>query len=161
MKSIVVFYSLEGNTRLIAQAIAEATGAALLELRPKREIPKKGFGKFFYGGKSVMLHEQPELQNEFPDFAEYDTVLIGTPIWAGSFSAPVNTFLKTQSLVGKKIALFACHKGGGANKCFENLKKKLPGCKFLGELSLIDPLARNPEENRQKAIAWAQSLHLA
>lgn len=69
MKSIVVFYSLEGNTRMIAQAIAKETGADLLELRPKQEIPKKGFRKFFWGGKSVVFREQPDLENEFPDFA--------------------------------------------------------------------------------------------
>ncbi len=161
MKNIVVFYSLEGNTRMIAQAIAKETGADLLELKPKKEVPTKGFRKFFWGGKSVVMHEQPELQNEFPDFAEYETVLIGTPIWAGSFASPVNTFLKTQNLEGKKIALFACHLGGGAGKCFKNFKKDLPGCKFLGEVSFLDPLARNPDENRQKAIEWAQSLNLA
>ncbi|WP_101908687.1 flavodoxin family protein [Marasmitruncus massiliensis] len=161
MKSIVVFYSLEGNTRMIAQAIAKETEADLLELRPKQEIPKKGFRKFFWGGKSVVFREQPDLENEFPDFAEYDTVLIGTPVWAGSFAAPVNTFLKTQKLEGKKIALFACHKGGGTKKCFEDFKKNLPGCKFLGELSLVDPLVRNPEENRQKTIEWVRSLNLA
>lgn len=160
MKSIVVFYSLDGNTRMIAQTIAEEIKAALLELKPKKEIPKKGFPKFFWGGKSVVFHEQPKLQNEFPDFAEYDTVLIGTPIWAGSFSAPINTFLKTRNLEGKQVAFFACHAGGGTDKCFENLKKELPGCKVLGELSMVSPLARNPEQNRQKAVEWAQSLRL-
>ena len=160
MKSIVVFYSLEGNTRMIAQTIAEEIKATLLELKPTQEIPKKGFRKFFWGGKSVVFHEQPTLQNELPDFAEYDTVLIGTPIWAGSFAAPVNTFLKTRNLAGKNVAFFACHAGGGTDKCFENLKKELPGCKVLGELSMVSPLARNPEQNRQKAVEWAQSLRL-
>ena len=38
MKSIVIFYSLEGNTRLIATAIANAINADILELKTKKEI---------------------------------------------------------------------------------------------------------------------------
>jgi len=48
MKTLIVFYSLTGNVKKIAAAIATATGGDLLEIKTKKEIPTSGFGKYFW-----------------------------------------------------------------------------------------------------------------
>lgn len=53
MKALVIYYSHDGNTHLIAQVIAEATGADTLKLKPTREVASQGFAKFFWGGTQV------------------------------------------------------------------------------------------------------------
>ncbi|MCK5289167.1 MAG: flavodoxin, partial [Candidatus Omnitrophica bacterium] len=86
MKKIVIFYSFEGNTKLIAESIAKTIGADLLELKPKSEMQSKGFMKYVWGGKAVMMKAKPELLPMDKDIKGYDILFIGTPVWAGTYA---------------------------------------------------------------------------
>lgn len=160
MKNLVVYYSLEGNTKLIAQTIKEEVNGDIVELKPEKEYPNKGFKKFFWGGKSVLFKEKPRLLNEEIEINSYDNIILGTPIWAGTYAAPFNTFIKQYDINNKNIALFACHGGGGANKCFDNFKREFMNNNFIGEMDFIDPLIKDKEENIQKSIKWIHSLKI-
>ncbi|MBU4486909.1 MAG: hypothetical protein KKD38_08270 [Candidatus Delongbacteria bacterium] len=41
MKKLIVFYSLDGNTRMISETMASEIEADLLELKPAKEITRK------------------------------------------------------------------------------------------------------------------------
>ena len=127
MKALVVYFSFEGNTKLVAKKISETINADLVELKTSKVYPKEGIGKFFWGGKSVIFGEKPELINQPIDMKQYDVIIIGTPVWAGTFAPPIKSLISQYPIQGKKIGMFACHGGGGASKCFEKLKKALPG----------------------------------
>lgn len=159
MKNLVVYYSLEGNTKLIAETIRKEINADMLELRPEKQYPNKGFKKYFWGGKSVVFKEQPKLLNKWIDISIYDRVFIGTPVWAGTYAAPFNTFFNQHKLKNKEVALFACHGGGGADKCLNNFKKELVNNKIIGQIEFIDPLKKNKDENVQQTINWIKSLY--
>lgn len=159
MKNLVVYYSLEGNTKLIAETIRKEINADMLELRPEKQYPNKGFKKYFWGGKSVVFKEQPKLLNKWIDISIYDRVFIGTPVWAGTYAAPFNTFFNQHKLKNKEVGLFACHGGGGADKCLNNFKKELINNKIIGQIEFIDPLKKNKDENIQQAINWIKSLY--
>ncbi|WP_027398544.1 flavodoxin family protein [Anaerovorax odorimutans] len=158
MKTLIIYYSLEGNTKYIAENIAKELHAELMELKTKKIYPSKGFKKYIWGGKSVVLKEEPELLNTDIDFSSYNNIIIGTPIWAGTYAAPFNTFVNQYNITGKNIALFACHAGGGAKKCFNMFRQKLKNNYFVSEIDFIDPLKKNTEENLKKAIKWAELL---
>ncbi|WP_085834061.1 flavodoxin family protein [Clostridium merdae] len=157
MAALVVYFSFEGNTKLIAKTIAETVGADLTELKTSKEYPKQGFQKFFWGGKSVLFGEKPELTNDPIDLSRYDTIILGTPVWAGSFAPPLKTFFSKYQITGKRIALFASHGGGGAKKCMATIKATIPNNDFIGEIDFQDP-KKHPEENAAKAVEWAQKL---
>lgn len=154
MKALVVFYSLEGSTKLIANMIAEALKCEVLELKPDKEIPKEGFKKFFWGGKSVVFKEKPTLLNELPALDAYDTIFIGTPIWAGTYAPPINTFIAKSKIEGKKIALFACHSGGGAKKCFGKLGASLTNNTELGTIEFSEPIKADKEKIKDQVRIW-------
>lgn len=158
MRNLVVFYSLEGNTRLIAESIAKAINADVLELKTKKKYSDKGFKKYFWGGKSVIFKEKPELLYLDKDINQYDNIFIGTPIWVGTYAPPLNTFLKNNKIEKKNIGLFACHGGGGATKFFNNIKKEIPNNKFIGEIDFMEPLKNNKEEDVRKEIMWVKEL---
>ena len=161
MKVLVVYYSLEGNTKFIAQKIAEAVGADLLGLKPKKETVKPhSLSKYFWGGKQVMMKEKPELVSFDHNPEEYDLLFIGTPVWAWNFTPPVNTFLSTVELKDKKIALFCCH-GGAKNKTLENMEAQLAGNKIIGKIDFKEPLKNNPEECTEQAKRWAIEISSA
>lgn len=107
-----------------------------------------------------MLKEQPKLENKDIDLSPYDNIIIGTPIWAGSYAAPFNTFVEEYKFSGKNVALFACHGGGGAQKCFKMFKQSLNDNNFIGEIDFVDPLKKDKQMNKDKAIKWAKNLSL-
>jgi flavodoxin len=147
MKTIVVYFSLEGNSKYAADVIEKYMGADILSLEPVKDYPKGNVSKFFWGGKSVMFGEKPKLVPYNFDANKYDVIIIGTPVWAGSFAPPIKTFLRDNDLSNKKIALFACSSGGDAEKCFSKLQQEIPNCNVIATLSLKDPKAKQLEEN--------------
>lgn len=160
MKTLVLFYSLEGNTEFIANTVAEKLGADILKLETVKPFPKEGFNKFFKGGMSVVFKSKPKLSNKNIDLSPYDSIIIGTPIWAGSFASPFNTLFKSHPFSGKKVAFFTCSGGGDDEKCLENFKAKLSGNSFVGSIAFKEPLKQDKEEITQNAIKWAEGLSL-
>lgn len=140
MKTAVVYFSLEGNTRYAAEKIAVRLGADLIRLIPAKEYPTGKVSKYFWGGKSASFGETPKLEPYRFDPDLYDLVILGTPVWAGTFAPPLRTFVRENKLTGKKAALFACCSGGATEKCFERLMKETGGCTWVSTLRLVDPL---------------------
>ena len=146
MKTAVIYYSLEGNTRHVAEKIAARLGADLIPLVPVKEYPTGKFGKYFWGGKSATFGEAPRLEPYRFDQSQYDLVILGTPIWAGTFAPPLRSFIRANRLTRRKVALFACCSGGSTDKCFEQLKKESGDCTVVSTLRLVDPLKGMPAE---------------
>jgi flavodoxin len=161
MKTLVVYYSLEGNTKRIAELIHQKYQGDLLELIPEKENPKEGFGKYFWGGKSVIFKESPKLISALPDPKDYDLIFIGSPLWAGSYAPSVHTLLNTVSFEGKNLALFICHSGGGTESTLNNFKKQLPKSKLVGFHGFKDPLAQDPKAVDQELSAWLSDIKVA
>lgn len=150
MKYAVAYFSLEGNTKFAAERIAGELQAELIPLIPVKKYPAGRFSKYFRAGKSASFRETPALETYRFDADRYDVILLGTPIWAGTFSPPLRTFLRANPMTGRKIAFFASCSGGSADKCFDGLKKEAPGSIVLGTLRLVDPAkGKEPEEARK------------
>lgn len=148
MKKLVIFYSLNNNTRFIAEKFAEETGADILELKPEKEIPRKEPMQHLAGGKQIAAKETPQLQKYDINLADYDTLIIGTPVWAFTFTPPVRTFLMENNIKNKKIILFCTYdliKG----MTFRNMRKKLEGNEIVAEIGFKNVLKKQ-EENTKK-----------
>lgn len=158
MKALIVYYSLEGNTDLIAKRIAAETNADLLRLIPKKEYPSGGFKKYFWGGKSVVFGDKPDLEKYQVDLNKYDKIIIGTPIWAGSYTPPIKTFLSDNKLENKEIYLYACHLGGGALKCFTKLKDELKGNKFIATADFLDPKSKGSNNVEEQIKEFCRKI---
>ncbi len=154
-KKLVVFYSFEGNTKFVAEAIARSAGCDLLELKPEKEIKTRGFMKYFWGGRQVIMKKKPKLLPLGKKPEGYDLLFIGTPVWASNFAPALRTFLSENRLKGKKIALFCCY-GGSPGEALENMKKELAGNSIIGEIGFKEP--KNSGESRKKAEEWARKM---
>ena len=161
MKSIIVYYSLEGNTAYAADKIATELGADTLRIEPVKTYPSSGFRKFLWGGKSAVMAETPELQPYDFNANDYDRIIFGFPVWASNVTPPIRTFVKENELQGKQIAAFACQSGSGAEKAFGKLKAALGIDALEAELVLIDPKEKPSAENEQKIKAFCERLHEA
>lgn len=160
MKTAVIYYSLEGNTKYAAKKIAAQLGADLIQLIPVKDYPTGKVSKYFWGGKSATFGESPRLEPYSFDQNQYDLVILGTPIWAGTFAPPLRTFIRENKLTGKKVALFACCSGGATEKCFEQLKKEAGDCTVVSTLRLIDPLKGIQAEVDRSVTQFCATLEM-
>ena len=158
MKTLIVYYSHDGNTDWAAKKIAEKCGFDVLRLEPEKAYPESGFRKFFWGGKSAVMAETPALRPYEFDAAAYERILFGFPVWAGNVTPPIRTFVQEQDLAGKRIAAFACQSGSGAEKAFGKLKAALGVGTLEAELVLIDPKDKPSEANERKLAAFCAAL---
>jgi len=160
MKTAVVYYSQSGNTGYVAKMIAEKIGADLIPLEPESAYPDKGFKKFFWGGKSAVMGDEPALKPVRFDPAEYEQIVFGTPVWAGTFAPPLRTFggLWRDALRDKKLAFFACMSGAGAGKAAAKFAKFLGVGAFRATLDLVDPKDKPDPANDEKIAAFCNAL---
>ena len=158
MKILVIYYSFEGNTKLIAENIAREIDADILEIKPIDEIKTKGFMKFFWGGKQAVMNEKPELQPFDKNPNDYELIFIGTPVWAWGPAPPMKTFFDKYKFENKKIALFCCH-GGGKAKTLDKMKDALgKNNEFIGQIDFVEPLKKNTQKNVDIAVNWAKKI---
>ena len=160
MKTIIVYYSLDGNTKRAAKELAEKIGADTCEILPVKPLPSKGkpsFGTIMKGGGQVTFGLCPKLR-EFPlDLALYDSIILGTPVWAGRCAAPVTSFLKKycpkHALTDKMTAAFTLSGSGDDTRCVRQLRKLLPQ---LGQtVSLADGRSPLSQENSTRLAKFA------
>jgi flavodoxin len=157
MKSIVIHYSFEGNTKLIADTITKTAGADILRLQPAKELKSKSFVKYLWGGKEVFMTKTPKLLPYYFNPDDYDLIFIGTPVWAWNFAPALKTFFSEVEIKNRKTALFCCH-GGGKGNIFAKLEKALEGNEILGKTDFRDPLKNKTEESKKAAAGWAKEI---
>lgn len=158
MKTLIVYYTLEGNTHYAAKKIASLLDADMLRIKPVKTYPRKGFRKFLWGGKSAVMAETPELEPYTFDASAYDRIVFGFPVWAGNVTPPLRTFIKENDFSGKRFAAFACQSGAGAEKAFEKLKTALGIRELDAELVLIDPKTKPDPINEKKISGFCGKL---
>ena len=158
MKTLIVYFSLEGNTKWAVEQIAAKLPVDTLALVPKSAYPDKGFKKFLWGGKSALMKETPELESHIVDITQYERIIFATPIWAGTFAPPLRTFIQSEDLTGKEFAFVACSGGGSPDKAFAGLKALLNIAGDVPTLGLVDPKSRPNAENEAALKAFCEKL---
>lgn len=141
MKALVLYFSAEFNrTATIAKKFAEAAGADLFEIIPKEPYTKADLNymnplarcnKEHFGRKDVPV------AGTVSNFAEYETIYIGFPIWYGCAPDVVNTFCKAHEWAGKKVYVFATSGGSGIGKTAEKLSPFVKGAE-IADAKLIN-----------------------
>ena len=111
-KTLVVYFSATGNTKAAAEAIAAATGGDLLELESAEPYTSADLDYNNAGSRVSREHDDASLRDvalkttTVANWADYDTVYIGYPIWWGIAAWPVDTFVKANDFTGKTVIPF-------------------------------------------------------
>ena len=131
-KVLVAYFSATGNTRPVAEKVAEVTGGDLFEIVPAQPYTAADLN---YNTDCRANAEQndpgarPAIANAVEDMGQYDAVLIGYPIWWGRAPKIIHTFLETYDLSGKTISTF-CTSGGSGHED-ATLRDYEPGATWL------------------------------
>lgn len=168
-----VGYVYEGNTAKVADAIAEATGAPIIEVRPsvpypptysdtvervKREMAEGASASIVVG----IAHDedgtgQPAEQDAIETlFDSADTVYLGYPIWCGEMPLEVEAFIAGHDWQGKTILPFITHGGSGFEKTPARIAT-LTGAAVLPGLALLGTDAQCRPDAVERAVAdWLE-----
>ena len=128
--TLITYFSAGGTTAKVARDLAASIDADLFEIKPqvpysaadiKWTNPLARCNREKLGKKDVPVAGQVE------SFDQYDTVLIGFPIWYGCQPNVVNTFCKGYDWSGKKVYAFATSGGSGIGKTAEKLTPYVKG----------------------------------
>lgn len=160
MKTLIVFYSLSGKTKKLAEAVAKAAGGEMFEIETKAKFPKKGFLKYVNAGWQACRKEFPAIVSFGKSINDYDLIFLGTPVWGDNFVPAVKPFLKQNPPQNKKIALFCAHGGDTAGQSLANLEKELAGNEIVGKIDFqMDGMVdAQLAENLRKAGEWARGI---
>ena len=118
-KTLVVYYSASGNTKDVAETIAEAAGADLFEVVPTEPYTDEDLNWTNDDSRVTKEHEDESLRDveltttEVPDWDSYDTVFIGYPIWWGIAAWPLDGFVKANDFTGKTVIPFCTSASSG------------------------------------------------
>ena len=157
MKTLVVYYSYDGNSALIAEHLKSALGAEILELKTVDEKRRRGISLIFWGGFQAVKGKKAPLKPYSVKPEDYDLIILGTPVWAGSPAPALNTFIAETDLKGRKVALFCTH-GGGMRKFFDVLNSRLPGSTIVGETDFREAKKIPPDVLKQRVQDWAGKI---
>lgn len=130
MSTLVAYFSAQGTTAKVAKEFAQSIGADVFEIVPKEPYTKSDINyinpisrcnREQIGGKDVPV------EGTIENFASYDTVYLGFPIWYGQAPRVVHTFAKDYDWTGKTVHAFATSGGSGIGKTAEKLSPSLKG----------------------------------
>ncbi len=118
-KTLVVYYSASGNTKRVAEDIAEAAEADLFEIVPGEVYTSDDLNWTNPNSRVSREHDDESLRDvsltttEVENWEDYDTVFIGYPIWWGIAAWPVDNFVKDNDFTGKTVIPFATSSTSG------------------------------------------------
>lgn len=156
-KALLLFYSRTGKTRKvmseIGKALSDRYDFETVEVKPKVKIG------FFKGGSMARKGETVEIEELKVNPADYDLVVLGTPVWGGCPPPPINTVMKTiTNLLGRKVAVVvtcAFFTGVTVNRVIEWVKSSKG--EFAGSL-VVKTVFGVRRKSLEKAREFAKSL---
>ena len=155
MKSLVVYYSRNGNTRFVAEKISHEIDGDIEEIIDKKR--RKGPLGFVIGGFDATRGRLTKIAEIQKSPRDYDLIVVGTPMWNKRITPAVRTYLKNNNFSEKKVALFCTSLGSQSDRVFKTLKEIMQGCVFVGELA-ISNVQKDRGDTEKKISEWSRNL---
>ena len=124
MKSLVVYYSLTGKTRLVSQTVAEALNATLVEIKEAK--PRRpGLLTYLTGGIAAITNKGSKINPIDVDLKQHERIFIGSPVWASRPSPAINSFIYKTDFECRSVIPFFTMGGDNAEKALANIMAKI------------------------------------
>lgn len=112
-RTLVIYFSRSGNTRVIAGVIHRQLNTDLVEIEPATAYPEDYFQTVELAKNQRDRGVKPALKHAIANLERYQTVYLGFPIWGTTLPPLVNTFLSSHDLSNKRVIPFITHGGYG------------------------------------------------
>lgn len=147
-KSLVVYFSRsgenwnvgtveKGSTQLVAEYIADKTGAEIYRIEPVTPYPDSYSEMLKVAEEEQKENKRPEIKTPVDNWEQYDRIYLGYPIWDGDMPMIVYSFLESQDFSGKIIYPFDTHGGSGLAGTVDNIKNSAAGADVMDGLGIL------------------------
>lgn len=150
--------ALTGNTGVVADMIAQATGADLFSIRTVEQYPDTYDATIDQGQQEQSDGARPELATHLENLDSYDTIFLGFPNWWGDMPMAVYTFLDEVDLSGKTVIPFVTSGGSGFSNTISTIQEMEPQATVQEGLSIGASSATGAQ---QQVESWLSELGLA
>lgn len=150
--------ALTGNTGVVADMIAQATGADLFSIRTVEQYPDTYDATIDQGQQERSDGARPELATHLENLDSYDTIFLGFPNWWGDMPMAVYTFLDEVDLSGKTVIPFVTSGGSGFSNTISTIQQMEPQATVQEGLSIGASSATGAQ---QQVESWLSELGLA
>ena len=157
-KELVIYFSVYGTAKIVAEEIAKQTGSDIREIVP--EVPYDGNRDHYNALLRVAQKEhdtnaRPAIKEQLP-IADYDRIYIGYPMWCYTFPMIIYTLFDQYDFSGKTIVPFNTHMGSRDGGTYQTIRELAPKAEVLTGLPVEMSDAENGPAN---AVAkWLGSL---
>ncbi len=130
-KALVLYYSQNGATKAVAEAIASALDADIEAVEAVKPYDGDFAATIARCQEEMAAGVLPEIEPIKADLSAYDVVFIGYPVWFGTMAPPVAKLVETLDLACKKVVPFCTFGSGGLDSSVKDLAAKLPNAEIL------------------------------
>ncbi len=156
----------KGNTAIVAEMIAEETGADLFEVLPDDDHYPMTYNELTDVAKQEQNdNARPAYAGEVPDLSRYSTIFIGAPVWWGDWPMIMYTFFENNADVisGKTLIPFSTHEGSGLSGFDKKLSSACPDATVSDGLAIRGNDCQNDQEScsMRSRESYLYSVHSA
>lgn len=155
---LVAYYSAQGHTEAVAQVAAEALDADLFTIAPVEPYTNDDLNYNDSESRVSREHEDEslrvvELSQVVPEgWEDYDTVLLGYPIWWGVAAWPTDGFASGNDFSGKTVIPFCTSASSPIGDSGANLAD------LAGTGDWQEGMRFSSRASEDEVTAWAKSL---
>ena len=149
---LVSYFSASGVTKGVAEKIANAVNGDLFEIEPVQKYTDEDLDWTNKQSRSTIEMNnrsfRPPILNKVSNINEYNTVIIGFPVWWYTAPTIINTFIEENNLEGKNVYVFVTSGGSGSEGSFKDLKNTYSNINFISSKRF------RGNESKEEYINW-------
>ncbi len=151
MKTLIVYFTRTNTTRLIAEELGKALAVPVEEIIDKQNW--SGLLGYLKAGRAAMQNGKSEIEDFKSNIADYEMLIIGSPVWAGNMPPAIRAFIEKYKNDIKRLAVFTTQGGERRQRIFSEISA-LSGKDLAAELLLTTKQIRlaSYQENLHKFI---------
>lgn len=123
MATLIIYYSQGGTTETVAKTLARNLRAETVRIHDLKN--REGFKNKIFASINAFRETKTDIVPAKVDLTEYDTIIFGTPTWAGNPTPAILTIIDRCNLTGKDVMLFATMDNSGGDANIERLEEKI------------------------------------
>lgn len=153
MKTLIIYYSNEGTTEIVAKTIARQLGCYLCQVKDLKK--RKGFTGRFTSTIDAFRETKTEIYPPKLDLTEFDTIYFGTPTWANNPAPAITTMIDRCNLIGKDVILFTTVANSGGETTIEKMETKVNsrGGRVIERFSI-----KTKDKDKEEIIISSESI---